>query len=91
MVSVELGFRELLSFDLWSPDHINFARFHVQIINKLKIKSNWDIVFCLESFQPINTLVYAVFTAFFVPFRIQTYQMFSMEVPFREIFFLSNL
>jgi len=37
MVSVELGFRELFSFDLWPPNHINFARFHVQIINKLKI------------------------------------------------------
>jgi len=25
------------SFDLWPTNHINFARFHVQIINKLKI------------------------------------------------------
>jgi len=37
MVSVELRFREIFSFDLWPPKHISFARFHVQIINKLKI------------------------------------------------------
>ena len=37
MVSVELRFRELFSFDLWPPHHINFARCHVQVINKLKI------------------------------------------------------
>jgi len=37
MVSVELRFRELFSFDLWPHNHINYARFHVQIFNKLKI------------------------------------------------------
>ena len=31
------------SFDLWPPNHINFGRFHVQIIKKLKIWSNWYI------------------------------------------------
>ena len=45
------------SFDLWPTNHINFAIFHVKIINKLKIKSNWCIVLCLESFQLIDTLV----------------------------------
>ena len=63
-VSVVLCFCELFSFDLWPTKCINSARFHVQISNKLKTESNWSIVLCLESFQPINALVYAVFTAF---------------------------
>jgi len=75
------------SFDLWPTNHISFARFHVQIINKLKIWSNWCIVLCLESFQRIDTLVYAVFTAFFVPFRIQTYQCSRWRCLFTRYFF----
>jgi len=32
-----VAFSWVFFFDLWPSNHINFARFHVQIINKLKI------------------------------------------------------
>jgi len=41
----------------------------------------------LESFQPVNTLVYAVSTAFFVSFRIQTYQCSRWRCLFARYFF----
>jgi len=40
-----------------------------------------------ESFQPINTLFYAVFIALFVRFRIQTYQCSRWRCLFARYFF----
>jgi len=84
---MELHFHELVFFDLLLTNRFNFAKFHVQTINKLKTYINWCIILLLESFQSINALVYAVLAVLFVPFNIQTYQCSQGSCLFARYFF----
>jgi len=88
-VSMELRFRELFSYDLWPTNRFNFAKFPVEPRNKLTTYNNWCIVLCLESFQPC--LVWCCIYCDFCSFRKSNLPIYSMELHFYEMFFISNL
>jgi len=71
MVSVELRFYELFSFDLWPTNRIQIARFYVQIISKLKTKGIGGLFFAWKVSNPSTPwlMLYLMRFLFFSEFK----------------------